>query len=628
MGFPQGLISYPGIKAIISADVVRGHGISPNPITLTIAPQREEPARTGTLSLSYGNFRLDIPGCIIDTVQYRYDQSGMIWQLVLLDERWKWQYFRKGTEGYGLTIDLTVNPRLPNGPIDRIDPAREYGLSVLFKECLQRLNTTSTLFVGQQIPDLKPELQFDRALPAQALQILCDTAGKRLVYRFDRRIAVVSPGLTLDGRPGDLPNGPVVFDNFGANPPESPDEIHLVCGPTRYQGDFYCEPVGDDVDGLIVPIDELTYKPSGGWEYGDLLHFMDVPLFTGNVSEWRNYVRPRELAKASVYRKYRIALKPRSFQIPGYKDAKKIKDTREILPIGQEIIEPTFDKKTGWYRPIDSIVWGVFAYGYQNNTGTDQAFDNAGNALPDWQIKTPIVVPERDPVTGRELKENKTTVISKEDYEIDNDTGIITFRQPMYRYGEKDSATGKRPRLPAIIWLRCGVCVNDSKTFTPKRHIEKIALVAQAKTNGGIMEVRDESLFARYVPKYSNGRPDAITGATDNLKLVKKEAEIRLKAEARKFQDLRPKLRTYAGWDSYDLDGAIHQICYHLSNKGEATMTVCLNDELTVLTMPYNERRFYERMAYEKENMADLLKFIKDKNLPFSRLSGLSKRTR
>ncbi len=623
MAFPQGQIYYPGVGAVVSADIVRGHGISPSTFTLTITPQKALPNRTGTLVLRYGTKTVTLPGCMICQNSWKYDENGSIWQLSILDRRWRWKYLEKDAKGFGRSFNGKFNTRLPHGPVERMDPATKRSNKEIVASCLKQMGERG--YIIENFPDRFDEFYFDHTNPADALQKVCDLSGMRVILQFNNRIRIASVG----SGSLKLPDGPVIYQNDSSFPTERPDELHLVCGPTRFQMDIYCEPVGDDVDGLVKPTDDLSFKPVLGWKYGDLIHFLDVPLFNGSLGDWRNYVRPRELARASVYRKYRIggtrggALVTKSFQIPGYPDKAKIRSTRDILPIGQQLIEPTFDDKLGWFRPIENIVWGIFAYAQTNNTTDDVGTGPDGESLPGWTFKPNMVIQERDPITGQQINSKGSTVVPPEEYDIDTDNGIITFRDVKYRYSQLTAIVTDRQHLPAVVWLRCGVCVNDPETRVPIRHTEKYVMPNNDRT-GVIHEIHDDSLFVRNVPTYSPGRPDAITGYTSNIDIVKQIANDRLRAEARKYQVRGPRLRTYATWDNFEMDGSIHQICYHLGTDGKATMTVCLNDEMSILTMPYNERRFYEKQRAEETEQAALLKYIRENNLPFSKLSGLS----
>ena len=114
MSFPQGMVYFPGIESILAFDMVRGHGVSPQPITLTITPQRDIPFRQGDLLLRYGNFSLRVRDCIIDQAQFKFDQGGNIWQLTLLDRRWKWDKLREENGG----MSARYNTRLAHGPVE------------------------------------------------------------------------------------------------------------------------------------------------------------------------------------------------------------------------------------------------------------------------------------------------------------------------------------------------------------------------------------------------------------------------------------------------------------------------------------------------------------------------------
>ena len=611
---------YPGVGAVLACEVVRGHGITAQPITLTITPQKQLPARQGDLIIRYGAFYLKIPDCIVDQTQFKFDQNGYIWSMSLLDRRWKWQYLHKENKH----VSGRWNIRQPHGPVEVMDPKSKKKARDIMVECATQMGELRKIRFGSKVPELYPEINWDRENPARALASIAELCGMRVIYRFDDTILITKPGIDINGRKPTLPNGPVIFDNAAFNPPETPSEIHLVCGPTRYQGDFFCEAVGDDIDGITIPIEELSYKPPhpGGWEYGDEIEWLDVPLFQGQPTLWKDLQRPRELARGSVWRKYRVTLK--AFSIPGYKDKAKIKSTDEILPLGQQLVEATFDKTTGWLKPIETMVWGVFAWGAENNVAT--ILDNQGLEVPIWKYKPNIIIPEIDPVTGDPIQSKNTTLIPPDEYSLDSETGIITFNNLRYRYAT--DGTGATPKLckkPAAIWLRCGVCINDRITRQPIRHVEKLKING-APRGAGILEIRDDTLFVRYEPKYANAQQSSIIGIKDNLQTVKAEAKKRLEAEAAKFQQLGPAMRTYAGWHRFDLDGGIHQVAYHLGFDGKATMSACLNDELTILTMPYQERRFYEKMKTYTEDLSNVMRFTGQYRYPFSNVSNLTRR--
>jgi hypothetical protein len=73
-----------------------------------------------------------------------------------------------------------------------------------------------------------------------------------------------------------------------------PQKLVLCGGPIRFQTKLLLEAVGMDTDGQIKLIDDLSYKPAGGWERQWFLGFVDVPI------------AQRHLALETVWRWYRV----------------------------------------------------------------------------------------------------------------------------------------------------------------------------------------------------------------------------------------------------------------------------------------------------------------------------------
>lgn len=646
----EAIVTYPGLSNIISFNYTRGHGISPGFAMITCTPQYDFPARMGTLRMQYGNFAYEIKDCITDNLSFTFDESGQLWRLTMIDRRWKWRYG---------SISGRYNVRLPNGPVDKLDPRTEKTPGELIKLLLDAMGEADAL-VGQLPEFLRPSIYWDHANPAQELANLCDQFGMSIVLRADNRMAIFPRGFAdLEGssRTLEFPPEGIIVDSGAYDPPELPDTVKFVCGPSRFQTDLPLDAVGDDIDGLVKPINELSYAPkkrdAGGnltnqpdWSRGDIISFENVPLFNPgddyNGALWYNYVSPRELARASVFRKYRAratikisggtksGYRPRT--IEGYD--KKIKDLRLLLPLGAELVEPTFDTVTGWYQPLNCIVWGIFArqegvrnsYDIGNFRGVDE--DNVDYV----DVKPPMVFQARDPDTGQLIERLDATVIPPEEYSLDPDTGIFTFNARFFRFiAATDNET--RKRKPAILWARIAVTICDDETFVPHREevefntSDIVGFQGSPKLGTKEFIIRDDDIFLRVEPTYSPGNPQtSAENPKDNRDFIKKYARERVTAEMRKFQVLGPRYATYAGFIKADLTGDVCQVSYSLNQSGSTT-SVSLNGEIAALVVSYSERRFLEKIRNEKldQVMQAYNRMAFEDGYAFSKLSNLTR---
>jgi hypothetical protein len=56
--------------------------------------------------------------------------------------------------------------------------------------------------------------------------------------------------------------------------------------------------VGEEWDGRHVPIEQLSYRPAGGWT--------DATMQNVEATQMLSYTRARQLALRSVFRRYRV----------------------------------------------------------------------------------------------------------------------------------------------------------------------------------------------------------------------------------------------------------------------------------------------------------------------------------
>lgn len=624
---PEAVIKFPGIERIVTASIPRAHGITPDCITIGFIPQARKWKRTGAITMTYRGRQIVLPDCLADEVHYTFDATGQLWNVKIWDFRWRWRYDKSITGRY--------NVRLPDGPVDRLDPLTEKSLSQLMDLCLFKMKLPNGVKIIGKIPKIYPEVIWNHANPARELQRLCEMSGHRIVAQFDGSITLVPLGKDERGVTATMPKGfPVRAEQASYDPPEAPEKYIYVCGSTKYQYTLPLEAVGDDIDGLIKPIDDLSYKPRGKeWGECDLLYFQDVELVR-DMSKWYNLPNPRQLAAASVFRKYRIKVTKGTGNIPyvevensGTKAKNKskdiyipgcpvtVKDVRQILPLGSELIEPV--KTTdGWFKETPVIIWGQFCWGATSNNYDEAAENN--DRIPK------MLAQARDQRTGLLLPNNESTVVQPEDYQIDYENGIVTINGPMNgRMCRLVRSGGRTIFKPARLWMR-GTCqVKQYGVWVPIR--EEVEVKPPPNIDyvvGGRQYIEDKEIFLRNVPVYNQ---DKITlkEVKDNQDVIDKEAKARMEAELKKLQELKPQHSELAGIYPIRLNGGIQQVVYDIGQTGAFTK-VSLHNEFWVMTMTYEERRFLEKADDERRNNAGQLEAIRQKDMPFSKISGVS----
>ena len=99
--------------------------------------------------------------------------------------------------------------------------------------------------------------------PVKELGQLAESVGCRVVRGVDNIVRVVRTGAAAI-----LPAGAILQTSDVASPPVVPEAVLFVGGKTRYQTNFILEPVGEDTDGTIKPIDQSNYTPASGCATG------------------------------------------------------------------------------------------------------------------------------------------------------------------------------------------------------------------------------------------------------------------------------------------------------------------------------------------------------------------------
>lgn len=264
-------ISWPGAFAVEGFSASIGHGISPSTFVLIIQPQPSLPAAYGDLVINDGiHGNIVFRNCKVDRITSSTTGGGTVWRLEILDRRWRWAFGR---------IDGTYNELDPRG---KLTPYYIQSAAELARMCLDAMgergyvidlppglpaaagqNIDRLLRAGENFPQTlaNPQVNWDVTPPAQALAQIAERFGRRVVYQpLADRVVVVPPTSGITAWPNDWPAeviSPTLDD------PEAPIAVGVAGAPIRFQCRLPLEAVGEEWDGSYVPINELSYAPSG-----------------------------------------------------------------------------------------------------------------------------------------------------------------------------------------------------------------------------------------------------------------------------------------------------------------------------------------------------------------------------
>jgi hypothetical protein len=543
-----GSVKFPGISSIVSANMSFTHGVTPSVAMLAISPRQGFVALIGDLVFGYDDIKVTFKQCKVDTSSFIRNSSGQVWQLAVLDRRWKW------TTAAGGRISGHYNRKQPDGKAVKEQSKTPRELATL---CLRAMGEKS--FDVKDLPnDARPEVLWDYDLPAEMLAQLCDDLGCRVVLQFDDKVVIrrVSVG-------ADLPiGGTILDDSIAFDLPEAPDKITVVAGHTLYQADFPLEAIGQETDGTIKPVDQLSYKPVGGWTVVD---FPDMNSVTGNDG------KNRELAKKTVFRWYRIAVQfPNQVIIPGYKGKDGhgiglINKLDQILPIEKEQVATKIENGVAVRLParISGVWW----------RGLNSEFINTQ--------------PKTDPTPVDD--ENNKAIVDK-GFAIDTVRGIVKFSKPIYRNSTPTSA--EVTVAEAKLRLRTAVSVRHQVDWDWDRYERGREL---GKLGTPTRYTQKSEVVLTYEPAY--GQAYNVLGVVDNKKEIDPIIDLFLDGIERTFEVKQPETKSYPGIKTTDLDGAIQQVIFKVTTRGTTTKLARNNEiiDAAVQTIPYKQRRAIER---------------------------------
>lgn len=580
-----------------------GHGTTPTGFRLVVAPQ---PAGSvidqGTLGLEYNNERLEFPGCRVDRARFTFDRGGQLVELTIVDRRWKWgMAYTDGDLTFG-RISGEYNIRREDGTIKKIvggDPALAIEDS---ERTPQQLAELLLLSAGEIIApgalaalpsDVRPYVLWDSSNPMRELESLAESLGCRVVLNpLDNlvRIHKLNQGNLL-------PATKIMRYGGGANFNDTPDQVDVVTAPIAWQYDLTLRAVGLDLDGQVKPIDDLSYKPEGGW--------IDLDLFS-NGGEFDEAAK-RNLALRTVYRWYEVlpydaetGEPPLELTLPGANDSLVISSREQFILTARQAATEFFD---GVKSPRPAMVYGVWYMG--DDAQAENSIERI-EYLPDEVLGSD---PDVDP---------KARMIVQTPFTIDAERGLVMFSEPVYRESDE---TGDF--LPATLKLRTSFYVRNQETGGVAR-LRRFRRITNAP-NPYSIDLRHDEIKPTVIYTFT-GENFQVDEVTRNEIETDLEIEHYLDEAVLEFGSTKvPQTAEYGGWRfDISLDGAIQSITWVLGAAGQDPQTIVdrCHDSGRSGT-PYKTLRTYQRMAdWERANAATEWRAEQDRLLARAQLES------
>lgn len=530
MADPKGDFSFPGLNSIRKADYTLTHGVTPSIALVELLPQ-EITNILGTMIFSYGGTGVAFLGCKIISSTVRKTGGGWVMVVKIADRRWK---FSETGE-----ISGVFNLRKEDESIDSTTEKTPQQIATL---CFQAMQEVS--FSISALPNLsRPEMILENENPAQVLSGLCEDLGCRVVPGTDNRMRVEQTGIGAA-----LPTAFIMSPSFSVDIPDIPDSIKVVGGKTRHQSRWTLEAVGEDTDGSIKPIDDLSYTPASGWNKTSSSRQSTVLKEFGK--------KAHALAKKTVHRWYRI-----TETIGG--DGLTFRS--QVLPIETGLIDVYTDDKQE-DRQQQAVVRGV--YWLRPNTQIPLATNSVSTDFYD------------------------------DDFSINAKEGIVQFSETVVKATQNGDDIDTDP---AELTLEVAYSVQGILTKLWKRAEQESTISAPARRTGPLI-VKREDIVQTHISLYDDS--GNFTGLDSNLPQT--EMNDVITAKLQEFQVVKAFTADYPGIVNISPDGAIRQVSWSVTQGVGSTTRAGLNVEVDVSIPRFRAAREREKLPETQKKAKEL----------------------
>ena len=443
-------------------------------------------------------------------------------QWTIQDRRWKWQF--------GDTLDGDYNREEKDGKLVREKSPRD-----LAKLCFQALGENG-VDVSALPSEPRPPKQWYGASPKQELEKLCADYNCAPAYSpFTNKAYLVKLG---KGR-----NAPNIAhksrsDSFVNR--ARPDDILIVGGNTLCQSALKIDVwLALEVDGTFVPMDQVSYKPAGGWSRVWPLNLAGLNTTYKDKATGETLYH-RDLAQRSLWRVARISGQAAGGFSPEFLkgEPEEPKSIMDIGPFTGSVLEK--DPLTG--QRMDAYARGVFL----------------------------------DQRVGMKNCPDKTRWPGS--VSIDSERRLVTFDRPCFKLDANNQFTPTTMELIAAYEI--------SHEGVPVR-FDKFRFATQQTYDAGTLREHHSEIVREVIEKTASATGKKV----DNLKECEKQADYYLEQIADQFDLREGTSAEYPGLEKLSLDGKLRNVNWAFSTVGTPKTSASWNTETNRLVLPWEDRR-------------------------------------
>lgn len=499
--------SFPSVQFPVEVQYTQTLGMTPDVAVLRILPQVANIPAEGTLTLTWGATTITLPNCVVDLGSVRVQPRGKHLILLVKDRRERWKMAAPISGEYNT---IRVGNRL-----------REKNLRELARILFDALGETSA--VVSALPTTEyPYVSWECDSIVEILEEMLAEYGYSVSLGFDSEpVTVVQLGAGLTLSTDDLFVGSDTLD-----PKIVPRYVRSCFQHSVAQVRLKLEAVGYEPSTRTWKlIDDLSYKPAGGWSLVSPLSLPD--LFPQNdFLYYASFVR-------------------RAYRVKGFADgtwnppdeSEELSGLGDILPLFNRVLETEDLRPDESYQPFR--VYGVMQI---------EEKQKGNPAVPLVYVTEPC-----DEITGRQI-------------DFDGENGIIIFKEPAFYVGEG-------AYQPANLWLECTIRMRNQTNFQ-WNHYEKDIEVDPA--GDGYVTVKQEEraeTIVSYACSVSYGN-HYVTGFVTNQTTLDTIAQNTALAVIGTYETTASQQRVYSVPKlTLRCDGAIVQIT-HVLTEGEREQAV------------------------------------------------------
>jgi hypothetical protein len=492
----QGYFSFPGLLYPKELEYTQQLGVRPSIIAMRAIPQSSNIAATGPVTLTYTS-AIQLPNCMIDSATIYMDvKRGWMLSVTALDRRWRWSRVPPVSGYYNLR-----RAGIPAG-------ATQQTLRQLCTLLLTAMGEASAN-VGAVSEDIYPEVRWNCKPPHLALQELMHEYGYDVALGFDTEaVKVVKLGVGAA-----LGTSGAMMVTSTLDPPTRPQYVRTCFNDSYAQARLKLKAVGMEPDGTWKVPNDLSYRPTAGWEKEDP-HTLPTVKATASATAYNAGIKTHLRA---------YAIDKFADGTLAYPDGSgSLSFIEQLLPLENRLLATETSRSDGKAKPFK--VYGK-AYGYYK--GEPSRFIASG-------IDDEIV---------------------NVDCWLDGEAGILWFAQPMY---QTDGSTF----AAAELYLECAFRVRHATKFH-FLHYEKD--VSIGGSGYGYHTVQYPDAFARTVISYGAGQ--TVSSVTTNQSDLDAIATAVANSVSSQFVAEGGQMVVYCEPNfALRCDGAVHQVKHILSD--------------------------------------------------------------